>query len=56
MVLQHLAAMQESTTTLQQQQSRALADIAASQREDRALLQELQQCPAAQGPDPDCLG
>nr|XP_043896844.1 uncharacterized protein LOC122778812 [Solea senegalensis] len=53
LALQHLAAMQESTTTLQQQQSQLLADIAASQRDDRALLRELLQRPAAHGADPE---
>nr|XP_043887672.1 uncharacterized protein LOC122773229 [Solea senegalensis]XP_043891582.1 uncharacterized protein LOC122775615 [Solea senegalensis] len=53
LALQHLAAMQESTTTLQQQQSQLLADMAASQRDDRALLRELLQRPAAHGADPE---
>ncbi|KAK5852368.1 hypothetical protein PBY51_023840 [Eleginops maclovinus] len=50
--LQRLALMQESTTALQRQQSEALLEIASSQREDRALLQELLQRPAAREAEP----
>ncbi|XP_034006684.1 uncharacterized protein LOC117498597 [Trematomus bernacchii] len=50
--LQRLAHMQETTTALQRQQSEALLGIASSQREDRALLRELLQRPAAREADP----
>ncbi|KAK5851293.1 hypothetical protein PBY51_002096 [Eleginops maclovinus] len=50
--LQRLALMQESTTALQRQQSEALLEIASSQREDRALLRELLQRPAAREAEP----
>ncbi|KAK5866487.1 hypothetical protein PBY51_020675 [Eleginops maclovinus] len=50
--LQRLALMQESTTALQRQQSEALLVIASSQREDRALLRELLQRPAAREAEP----
>ncbi|KAK5852452.1 hypothetical protein PBY51_023920 [Eleginops maclovinus] len=50
--LQRLALVQESTTALQRQQSEALLVIASSQREDRALLRELLQRPAAREAEP----
>ena len=50
--LQRLAHMQETTTAFQRQQSEALLGIASSQREDRALLRELLQRPAAREANP----
>ncbi|XP_010770800.1 uncharacterized protein [Notothenia coriiceps] len=50
--LQRLAHMQETATALQRQQSEALLGITSSQREDRALLRELLQRPAARESDP----
>ena len=49
---QRLAAMQESTTTLQRQQVEALLEISTAQRVDRPLLRDLLQRLATQEADP----